>query len=349
MESIQLPANIIGKIPFLAEEQLSNELKIVEGIGEGEIALARSGNSKITALPENPFVDLQLSELHQYVRETIETGSLDKLAPYLWLISTQSSSSVTPLHQHTILGRTITITQSASLHLVWYYDKVFIKPLPRYLLSHSFWAFLFGESSISLSTDARERLYRAAVGFVRSYIHLVRDEVDFRLAAEAHLIPPEVTLDTFAIFMKRFRGISNDCVSPRFRYGELRLSRLNYLAPFVLRRLDYFSTARQTETYFSRYFQPLLFAFGILSVLLSAMQLALAADPPAPDLHRSWVSFVQIAKWASVATMLLVTAAAISLLGLFLFKWLNEAGFAMKSLYRRTRGKRLFTASAGGE
>jgi hypothetical protein len=35
--------------------------------------------------------------------------------------------------------REIVVTEDPRLHLVWIYDRVFIKPLPKYLLSHDFW------------------------------------------------------------------------------------------------------------------------------------------------------------------------------------------------------------------
>lgn len=36
--------------------------------------------------------------------------------------------------------REIIVTEGPRLHLVWIYDRVFIKPLPRYLLSYTFWS-----------------------------------------------------------------------------------------------------------------------------------------------------------------------------------------------------------------
>jgi hypothetical protein len=37
-----------------------------------------------------------------------------------------------------VRGRRVTITEKPALHLVWFYERVFVKPLPKYLLSHAF-------------------------------------------------------------------------------------------------------------------------------------------------------------------------------------------------------------------
>jgi hypothetical protein len=83
---------------------------------------------------------------------------------------------------------------------------------------------------------------------------MIKDEVDFRLDVKYSLLPESITLDEFAVFIKKFRDIGDDSVSPRFSYGQLRLSKLNLLAPFVLRRFEYINTTRQSDMYFSSYF-----------------------------------------------------------------------------------------------
>ena len=40
-----------------------------------------------------------------------------------------------PLHFQLLLGRSIWVTERADLHLVWNDEKLFLKPLPEYLLS----------------------------------------------------------------------------------------------------------------------------------------------------------------------------------------------------------------------
>ncbi|KAK1968305.1 hypothetical protein LY78DRAFT_440845 [Colletotrichum sublineola] len=78
-----------------------------------------------------------------------------------------------------------------------------------------------------------------ALGFMRSYERLIRYPSDFELAKEAHLImscsipsrgektsPTELTYADFAAFIRSFSNISDAEVSPRWHFGQLRLSRL---------------------------------------------------------------------------------------------------------------------------
>ncbi|KAI9742515.1 MAG: hypothetical protein M1835_003060, partial [Candelina submexicana] len=63
-------------------------------------------------------------------RKEFLTADLDKLAPYLWLIATQSSQHISPLHEQVLKGRQIVITEKPELHLVWTDGRIFIKPIP---------------------------------------------------------------------------------------------------------------------------------------------------------------------------------------------------------------------------
>src|SRR5690348_4171589 len=64
---------------------------------------------------------------------------LDELYPNLDFFTRKSSNNIDPIHKHLQKGRRIVLTEDPNLHLIWNYDIVYIKPLPNYLLSHSFW------------------------------------------------------------------------------------------------------------------------------------------------------------------------------------------------------------------
>ena len=59
-------------------------------------------------------------------------------------MSTQSSANINALHRQRVKGRHIIITEEVRLHLVWIHDRIFVKPLPKYLLSHVFWEWFLG-------------------------------------------------------------------------------------------------------------------------------------------------------------------------------------------------------------
>ena len=48
------------------------------------------------------------------------------------------------------------VTEHPGLHLVWYYDTIFLKPIPPYLLSRAFWEYI---------QEADKEVWKAA-GFV---------------------------------------------------------------------------------------------------------------------------------------------------------------------------------------
>jgi hypothetical protein len=89
------------------------------------------------------------------------------------------------------------------MHLLWETSKIYLKPLPRYLLSSDFWKhnlickdcnYLSETTSRSrLITVCRKRkLYSLALGLLHSYMQLIRYESDFAIAKEEHLVPSDL-------------------------------------------------------------------------------------------------------------------------------------------------------------
>lgn len=346
-ENMAVPTQAKWTIPFRPDEELSSDLYLDEKNTPPQ--LRRTDPKSTQSLPGNASVDLEPETLWTYLRASLLTTKLDTLAPQLWLVATQSSSSISPLHKQRILGREIIPTDTADLHLIWHYSRIFIKPLPRYLLSHAFWRFLCSpppsSSSSSPPGDQHDQqheqqqtllLLPSTLGFVRSYAHLIQSETDFRIAATHHLVPADVDFEAFSRFIRRFRDVPDAQASPRFHFGELRLTRLNFWSGAFLRRRHYFNVARQYGTYFERFFTPLLFGFATLSVVLSSMQVALAAVAmeEGEGLGR-WERFVGVSKWTSVATILVVLALVGWLVLVLVSNLLSELMYALGSLVRK--------------
>ena len=140
-------------------------------------------------LPGHPRISLQdAAQLRSFLYRELWAVDLERMARHLWIMSTQSSSNVSPLHQQKVKGREIIVTEDPRLHLVWIYDRVFIKPLPRYLLSYTFWSehmsneksTLWGSNEEEQETCTRIRI--SALGFLRTYYHLIQHESDFEIA-----------------------------------------------------------------------------------------------------------------------------------------------------------------------
>ncbi|KAI9738830.1 MAG: hypothetical protein M1834_008337 [Cirrosporium novae-zelandiae] len=330
-------------VPFTTEDELYHKLHNPHGNLERRLppqVPPDALNNTNTHLPGQPRIALHDTDsVEKYLNEDLMTEDLNKIAPHLWLVAKQDSSHVSSLTHQIIRGRQITITEKPGLHLVWIYDRVFIKPMPKYLLSHDFWKYYFVNNQSPIPQTSRRDLVRAALGFLRSYSYLIRHKSDYILARHDRLglLPKGVSYLKFVNFIKAFESIEDRDVSPRYEYGELRLTRLNFWSKiFLWPRFTYQKVYGQYGAYFARFYGPLLFIFGVFSVALSAMQVALAVQPVIP-LNQSWVNLAQVSKWFSVVVLVCISLVVLYLLCLILTISLREITFACKDLYKRRR------------
>ncbi|OBT53673.1 hypothetical protein VE04_05560 [Pseudogymnoascus sp. 24MN13] len=200
-----------------------------------------------------------------------------------------------PTPSSRVKGREIIVTEEPRLHLVWFYDRIFIKPLPKYLLSYTVWETFFVNNEGPLVYQ--DEIRRASLGFLRTYRYLIQHESDFIIAKQEHLslIPKDVQWEEFCEFISALE-IEDSDVSNRYCYGELRLSRLNLYAPFLLGKSHYENLHGQYGDYFARMYGPILFVFAVVSTVLNSMQVALAAEQN-PGTH--WASIWLAFRWFS--------------------------------------------------
>lgn len=255
---------------------------------------------------------------------------LNRLAPYLWMCSAPTYTNIPALHEHAVHGRTIIVSEDPSLHLVWTTGRSFIKPVPLYLLSYDFWnQFLLDDHSLVDETHARQ----AAMGLLRSYHVCIRHESDLRVAQQPHLhlLPPEVTWKQWCDFSQSFGAIENNEVAPRYHYGKLQLSRLHWLVRIYQRQLTYYYIDGSYGDSFARYYGPLLFVFGLLSVLLSAMQVGMAVEQLQ---SHDWMAFWSVCRWFSVTSLLVSAVVAFHLIISFMVKSVDEMMWAVRAQFR---------------
>ncbi|KAK8135483.1 hypothetical protein PG984_003423 [Apiospora sp. TS-2023a] len=219
-----------------------------------------SRRDRQSTLPGQPWATLTSNkELLTYVQRNHGVSSYEWVQVKLGYFAT--NRLVAPLHA---IGR-IHLTEHPDLHLAKSrsgvdesrpeQDFVYLKPIPIYMLSTAFWAWL-------AATDTKT--HAAALGFMRTYIFLIRYETDFRLATELALIPRipaatdaqtpngssskredwlgdyrlvldegtggrgyKITYEGFVEFIAQFtRPLVTDAdmaLAPRYRYGELNL------------------------------------------------------------------------------------------------------------------------------
>lgn len=194
--------------------------------GDGTLGISRRNADPV---PEYPLV-LE-PDVPSFLARQLLTPELNELSPNLWLVATPDSSHISSLHEQIVRGREIVVTDYARLHLLWYRNKVFIKPLPSYLLDDSF---------RTRHIEGKRELELAATGFLRSYTYLIKCPQDLSIAVQTKLLPQSVIKgieelrgdgasgrDLFTL-LRRYEGLPDDRVSARFRYGDLRLGRINF-------------------------------------------------------------------------------------------------------------------------
>jgi hypothetical protein len=320
---------ILESPPFLQSQQLCTDLEPKDNTAQPN-----------TFLPGHPCLMLNdLPRISQFLDDEFWSKDLEAFAPHLWVMSTYSSSNINPLHRQRVKGREIIITEEPRLHLVWFHDRVYIKPLPKYLLSYRFWEMFLVNQPTSLGSR-RDAIRKAALGYLRTYRYLVQHESDFHIAKQDHLclIPHDVDWVAFCRFISALDHIKDANVSGRYSYGELRLSRLNFYAPFFLRKFHFEQIHGQYGDYFARLYGPILFIFAIVSTILSSMQVGLAVDQVATT---HWLALWPV--FRSFSAVILIGAALLSLFFIILWLWLflNEWVYAIRVRRQKKRGQKL--------
>ncbi|KAI0490670.1 hypothetical protein F4859DRAFT_16315 [Xylaria cf. heliscus] len=178
-----------------------------------------------------------------------------------------------PLHYQVVISREITITESPELHLLWSNHRIFLKPLPSWLLDPVFW-------KSHILQDAN--LARCARGFLYSYTALIAYPSDFRLAQEKGLFPPSLTWDGWKCVVKEvLQNHDMAMVNPRYWYGELRLGRLNWvyrLKGFIFRGYSKVGGHAVYADLIADNFAILATILGYVVIVLTSLQVGLGVD-----------------------------------------------------------------------
>ncbi|KAM5523958.1 hypothetical protein QSH57_000003 [Fusarium oxysporum f. sp. vasinfectum] len=267
-----------------------------------------------------------------FLQSDLMTPHLDDLHRYLWLSGSRRWDNINPLHRQVVKGRQIVITENPEMHLIRGVERIYIKPLPPYLLSWSFWDSL-REREFTDDEQARENIAIQAIGFLRSYFTLLKYESDFIIAMDDRnrLLPLGLEWHTFAAFLSIFGKIGLIPTSRRYQYGEMRLTRLKLICRCTFKSMSYQDVDPYEDgssTYVSQRFGPLLFLIASLGLILGAMQVALAAQSLPP--YNSWQRVGWVSQWFAVTTMILTLAAGLFFtIGVNLFIYGNQLRYAL--------------------
>jgi hypothetical protein len=200
------------------------------------------------------------------VEDELSVKKLNNIHDWLWLAGRPGAPRSLSYQQSS--SREIIIDERVDMHLVWMPGRMFLKPIPRFLLDHGFWT----------RHIIREDAYMSALGFLRSYVALIQYESDFRIAKEKYLIPDYVTWESWVSFVDYFLGLGNleTRVNKRYHYGELRLSRLNKICWAQGRVRGYRFPYQTYGEMISMNMAPIGAATVYIAVVLTAMQVGLA-------------------------------------------------------------------------
>jgi hypothetical protein len=295
-------------------------------------------------IPNEPLLANLEVLVNEFLGNELRCPVLDELHPHLWLVAKKLGSHIDSLHEQVMKQRVLTVTEKSSLHMIWYYNIIYLKPMPHCLLNYNFWNTYLSpqqqQRSQQLQQQSQAQHYeidllsptsRAALGFLRSYGFLIRYESDFLLAQQANLIPKHLTYTKFQLFIDPFRHLPDEAVAPRYHYGQIRLTRLNYAVRIFRPESTghrfpwhYQEFYWQTGSYVERSVTPLLFIFASLSVVLSAMQVTLAAQG-----QGTWQEFSRASLGFSVAVIISNVVFVVLIFGFALGILVNQLLFAV--------------------
>ena len=296
------------------------------------------------------------------IKKELDLNRLHSISKRMWIVGLPTPPR--SLHHQLLLSRDIFLTEQMDMHLVWTTGRMFLKPIPRFLLEPRFWtSYLaspepcscFGEDvdhkSVTTNTQGATAnttgaksdtksvrkcnggLRTCALGFLFSYAALITHESDFEIAQEKRLLPKEVTWTAWITLVKQLDTENiYDKIDERFKYGELRLSRLNKIYRFTRCPLllgSYMSHWHQYGSFLQDNFTWLASTTLYIAIVLTAMQVGLALDKLSGN-----ASFVSASYGFTIFSILgpLVAAGLIiaAFLVLFVINWVATSGFWKK-------------------
>lgn len=109
-----------------------------------------------------------------------------------------------------------------------------------------------------------------ALSFLPPYSYLVCYESGFMMAHEARLIAKDVDYNSFRQFIAPFQALLDSEMSPRYEYGQLRPTQLNWAVQLLQPRATehrfpwyYQQRLCQTSQFLEKFSGPFLFIFAL--------------------------------------------------------------------------------------
>ncbi|KAJ5455903.1 uncharacterized protein N7458_004167 [Penicillium daleae] len=272
-------------------------------------------------------------DVDAYLERDLDHSRLNRIHGHLWMAGRPLNAR--PIHRQKMMGFDIILTEQADLHLLKFSNKIFVKPLPNYMLD-----FLFWETYLCKSED----LHKSACGILLSYVWLICSPLDLKLAHKLDLLPSEITWLWWKSFVAEFILHNDpntlDKVNKRYHFGELRLGRINsiYRIRFFFTHFirGYLYGYNRYVVFFQRNFAWILIVLVYFSLVLTAMQVG-ATIPPL----NTNTAFLQASYGFSVFSIITVAAIVGSLGVMFVTIFLINMFLAIRQEQKQRRDREL--------
>lgn len=265
--------------------------------------------------------------VQDFLKRELSVRRLNAIHSRLWVAG--RAGNIRGLHRQKIIERDIVLTERPDLHLVWYKSRIYIKPLPMFLLDHAFFA--ANLCSTDVPPKETSTLHASACGLLLSYTYLVRHESDLAIAISAHLLPADMTWERWCALSREVcTAVGDKTINKRYLYGELRMTRLNLLYRMLMIDSRGFHLGyTRYASFFRQNFGWLLLAFAYVTVVLAAMQTVLTSSLAEGNIDVHKVSY-----WFGVAVLLTVVVVVVLMLGILV------GGFVSNLLSALGHGRR---------
>ena len=101
----------------------------------------RNGRSQLSNCP---WIFLSISQEFNNTSSWLANPELNSFHQWLWLVSTPSSSPISFLKQSEVQNQEIIVKKLSKLQFLGGKDWVFLKPVPKWVLSKLFWSHILG-------------------------------------------------------------------------------------------------------------------------------------------------------------------------------------------------------------
>lgn len=211
-----------------------------------------------------------------YFLSNLNVDRLVSIHKHLWLAGLPRNPR--PLHAQVLLDRKICVSEDAGLHLLREGRQLYVKPFPDYLACFDVWEHI-------LCRD--QAIFAEGRGFLLSYLCLICDRIDLKVAHEHGLVSEDISWDEWSTFSRAafshldFQTLDN--VNIRYMYGELRLDRINTIYRLCSKTSSWSTFMRGYRYPYHDYstFMERNFAWAVtfvvyIGLVLTAMQVGLA-------------------------------------------------------------------------